>query len=213
MAFVMVFGYPLLLLTAIPSFQQIFLGQQSAQGATQGNVDDAREQVVKLRCGSKKPPTGDRLDDCKKALEELGAGYQALSYPSSEEQAAGEFPPNSEQNLEKSLEAFKLLVQVDPDDEESQEFLAGAYSQQQMYSQAMPIYQSLLEDDPDNADLVYALANSAQASGDTEQAIASYKRFVKLAPEDQRAETAQETIKELENPEAAQGGNLPISVG
>lgn len=214
MAFVMVFGYPLLLLTAVPSFQELFLGQQSAQGATKSNVDDAREKVLDLNCAASKPPTGERLADCKRALEDLGAGYQALSYPDVDQQAAGVLPPNSDESLAKSLESFKLLVRIDPEDRDSQEFLAGGFAQQGKYEQAMPIYERLLKDDPENADLVFALANVAQQAGETDKAIATYRRFIKLAPEDQRAETAKETIEELKNPQAGGlGGNLPISVG
>lgn len=206
MAFVMVVGYPVLLLTALPSFQSMFLGQQTAQGATQSQVEDNREKVLELDCGSKtNPPKGKRLKDCKRALQDLGSAYQTLASGTDEQQLTGEFPPNAERDLDKSLEAFKLLVAIDPDDAESQEYLATSYSAQGLSARALPIFTKLVKEDPGNVQFVFAKANAAQGAGKTELALATYRRVIKLAPEDELAEIAREAIDQIENPEPSPG--------
>lgn len=207
MAVTMVIGYPLVLLSSLPTFQNLLTGSTTGNGAQVKIVEKSREVVLDENCTVKSKPKAARLKRCKDALNEMGLAYQALATP--DQPKPGEEPvepENSQEYLDKSLESFQLLVALDPKDRESRQLLAGAYSNQQKFAQAVPLYKSLVKQDPD-PDLVFALAISQQNAGENDAAIATYKRFIKLAPTDSRADTAKEAIKGLKE-QAASGGGL-----
>jgi tetratricopeptide (TPR) repeat protein len=202
-------GFPLMLLAGLPQFSDLILGTAAGDQAQVEIVEKSREKIIDNKCTVKSKPKGERLETCKEALQELGAAYQSLTIP--DEPDPGEEPvepENYDQNLEKSLEAYELLLALDPKDRDSRQVLASAYAQQGKYQQALPLYRELVKEQPD-PDIVYALAITAQNAGETDEAIEAYQRVIKLAPESSDAETARESIKALKEQEARGGAGAP----
>jgi tetratricopeptide (TPR) repeat protein len=76
---------------------------------------------------------------------------------------------------------------------------SDAYSKViQFESDAVGTYKQLAKLSPKDAPTQLRLAQVAQGAGDTTTAIAAYKRFLQLAPDDPLAPTAKKTLKELE---------------
>lgn len=66
------------------------------------------------------------------------------------------------------------------------------------FQAAQRVYQRLVVLRPDDAALQLDLADAAINAGDTAGALAAYRRFVELAPDDPRAPLVKEEIKRLE---------------
>ena len=56
----------------------------------------------------------------------------------------------------------------------------------------MAAYKKVAAAEPNDAAVQFELAQTAEAANQTETAIAAYKRFLKLAPDDQTAEAVRE---------------------
>ena len=69
---------------------------------------------------------------------------------------------------------------------------------QATYSDALGVYQKLAKRSPRDPILQLQLANAAESAGNTTTALAAYKRFVKLAPDDQSTPAIKARIKQLE---------------
>jgi tetratricopeptide (TPR) repeat protein len=74
------------------------------------------------------------------------------------------------------------------------------------YSNAVRVYKQLAKAQPQDATVQFELAQAAEAASDIPSAIAAYKAFLKLAPEDQSAAAVRERIKQLEASVTAIGG-------
>ena len=66
------------------------------------------------------------------------------------------------------------------------------------YDQAKTVYLSLARLEPSDAALQIDLATTAQNAGDATTAVAAYKRFLKLAPEDPSAPQVRQELKRLQ---------------
>ncbi len=75
-------------------------------------------------------------------------------------------------------------------------------------TKAVGVYRKLAAADPKDAQRQYLLGQTAQATGDTQTAIAAYKRFLVLAPEGPDAARVKQTLKQLTASSAA-----PASTG
>jgi tetratricopeptide (TPR) repeat protein len=226
MAFIMILGYPLLLLTNLPSFQSLFLGSSAGASATQRQVDDARVDIRDLKCLEKPAPKGDDLRDCKDALRKLGTGYQALATP---DQTATTMPQNSTRYTDLSIVAFNDLYNLDKNDDESKQALASAYSNSQDFEKALPLFRELAKEKKDNPDYVGAWAQVAQKANLTAEAITAYRALLKLTTDDTARQDIKDTIKQIQDSQqsggagagglgglsglSSGGGNLPISIG
>lgn len=75
------------------------------------------------------------------------------------------------------------------------------------FTNAVAAYKSVAKAQPNDAAIQFELAQTAEAANDLPTAIAAYKRFVELAPEDQSAPAVKEHIKQLEArvPSASEG--------
>jgi cytochrome c-type biogenesis protein CcmH/NrfG len=71
------------------------------------------------------------------------------------------------------------------------------------YEAAKSTYQQIVKLTPGDAAAQFDLATTAQNSGDSTTAIAAYKRFLKLAPDDPNAPFVQQQIKQLESATSA----------
>jgi tetratricopeptide (TPR) repeat protein len=67
------------------------------------------------------------------------------------------------------------------------------------YTKAVAAYKKVAAAEPNDAAVQFELAQTAEAANQTETAIAAYKRFLELAPEDQTADAVRERIKLLES--------------
>ena len=77
---------------------------------------------------------------------------------------------------------------------------------QTAYTNAVGVYKQLAKAQPQDATVQFELAQAAEAASDLPSAIAAYKRFLKLAPEDQSAAAVRERIKQLEAAVSSSGG-------
>ena len=66
------------------------------------------------------------------------------------------------------------------------------------YSQAVAAYQDVAKQSPSDASIQVALGQTAEQAGDTKTAIAAYKQFLKLAPDDSLAPAVKARIKTLQ---------------
>jgi tetratricopeptide (TPR) repeat protein len=77
---------------------------------------------------------------------------------------------------------------------------------QAAYRNAVGVYKELAKAQPQDATVQFELAQAAEAASDVPTAIAAYKAFIKLAPDDQSAAAVRERIKQLEASVPAGGG-------
>jgi tetratricopeptide (TPR) repeat protein len=70
-------------------------------------------------------------------------------------------------------------------------------------SEAVGTYKQLAKLSPKDAPTQLRLAQVAQGAGDTKTAIAAYKRFLQLAPDDPLAASAKKALKQLQPPKKA----------
>jgi Flp pilus assembly protein TadD len=78
------------------------------------------------------------------------------------------------------------------------EQLSAAYSKvTSAYSLAVTAYQDVAKASPNDPSVQFALAQTAEQASDTKTAIAAYKRFLKLAPEDPTAPAIRQRLKQL----------------
>jgi tetratricopeptide (TPR) repeat protein len=66
------------------------------------------------------------------------------------------------------------------------------------FQQARDNYQRLAELKPDDASIQFSIASASQQAGDYDAAIAAYKKFIKLAPDDPNVPAIRDQIKLLE---------------
>ena len=71
-------------------------------------------------------------------------------------------------------------------------------------TQRVDVYKKLAAINPQDATTQLSLATAAIDASDTTTAIAAYKAFLKLAPNDSQAPTARKTLKQLESQQTAQ---------
>ena len=69
---------------------------------------------------------------------------------------------------------------------------------QEAFRSAQEVYQRLVVLEPEDANLQLQLADAALNAGDTELALASYRRFLELAPDDPQAPLVEQEIERLE---------------
>lgn len=202
MVFLMAVGYLVLVLNSFPGFTNLFTGAQSGDGATKSLIADAQKTVDKYNCQAGMKP-GPARTKCKRALEDIGSGYQTLSQPTD---AAGTQPKDAQRNIDKSIEAFTLLVAIDPKSTTSKQALATAYTNGGKYELAMPLYKQLAAADPSNDLYLFAFAQTAAQANKKDVAIASFKKYLKLFPDSANTDNAKQALDALKNP---QSGSAP----
>jgi tetratricopeptide (TPR) repeat protein len=65
------------------------------------------------------------------------------------------------------------------------------------YKQAVSVYRQIATENPNDPSVQFQLAQAADAGSDTKTAIAAYKRFLKLAPDDPTAPAIKQRLKQL----------------
>lgn len=88
---------------------------------------------------------------------------------------------------------------------QANEKLNAAYSKlTTAYSSAVVAYQAVATVSPNDPSVQFALAQTAEQAQDTPTAIAAYKRFLKLAPEDPTAPAIRQRLKQLKQQQTQQ---------
>jgi tetratricopeptide (TPR) repeat protein len=91
--------------------------------------------------------------------------------------------------------------------EQAQERLTESYTAMQAaYREAQNAYVRLARLTPEDASVQLQLADAAVNGGDVEAALAAYRRFLELAPDDPSAQLVREEIKRLESETPTIGG-------
>ena len=106
--------------------------------------------------------------------------------------------PSSTSPLGRALGNFSNPLQQSASDAASSRYQAALSAYQQTASQLVATYQKLARLQPSEPGVQLQLAQAAESVGDATTAIAAYKRFIKLAPDDASAPQAKARIKALE---------------
>jgi cytochrome c-type biogenesis protein CcmH/NrfG len=78
-------------------------------------------------------------------------------------------------------------------------FTAAYQKMQGAYAAAVDAYRRVAAQSPSDPSVQLQLADAAETAGDTKTAVAAYKRFLKLAPDDPQGPTVRERIKLLKS--------------
>jgi cytochrome c-type biogenesis protein CcmH/NrfG len=111
--------------------------------------------------------------------------------------SSSNFAPASDTDLGKAYQSLNGPIVSAVQDEANQK-LSAAYSKLTgAYSQAVSAYQDVAKVNPNDPSVQFALAQTAEQASDSKTAIAAYKRFLKLAPEDPTAPAIRQRLKQL----------------
>lgn len=170
---------------------------------TEGRVDEAvdpleRYTTLKPRdVAAQRELAGLYLTRANAASRDL----QAAQIESQLLNPGGDFLPSSSSPLGQALATQPITQAVTA---KANERVNQAYTRLiAAYEAAKSTYQQIVKLTPGDAAAQFDLATTAQNSGDSTTAIAAYKRFLKLAPDDPNAPFVQQQIKQLESAAAA----------
>jgi tetratricopeptide (TPR) repeat protein len=108
------------------------------------------------------------------------------------------FAPAPTTDIGKAYQSFSAPVANVLETKANEQF-QNAYSKMtSAYSQAVFAYQDVAKVTPNDPSVQFALAQTAEQAGDTKTAIAAYKQFLKLAPEDPLAPAIRKQVKALQ---------------
>ena len=172
---------------------------------TAGNSEEAIEPLE--RYTTLRPRDAD-------ALSELGGLYlteasqlrnelQLAQFEAQLLNPGGDLLPPADSPLGKALGARPVTDAVSA---RANERVNRLFSEQSSaYDQAKTTYQRLARLNPGDANVQIQLADAAQNAGDTQTALAAYRRFVKLAPDDPSAPLVRQEIERLQASSAGIG--------
>jgi len=214
MVFLMSAGFVALVIAPFASNSSLFGGDGSGREATLELVDEARADIRKDDCADeKREPKGKRLERCKEAFRELASSYQTLATPAPD---ATEPPRDAKRNIERAGDAWRALYELDPKDEDSAQRYAGYLRDTGKTKQALDIFTALAKENPKNEDYLLQQAGAYTQLQQFDQAIATYRLFLKRFPESGQVDQIKEEIKNLEEQKAQQaaggGATQPITV-
>ncbi len=107
------------------------------------------------------------------------------------------FAPAPTSPFGKAYKSFSTPVSTAISTQSSTKFNDAYSKMTAAYSQAVGAYQDVAKVSPNDPAIQFALAQTAEQATDTKTAIAAYKRFLKLAPEDPTAPAIRQRIKQL----------------
>lgn len=211
MVFLMSVGFVALVITPFLGGGTLF-GDPSGRETTLEELEKAREKVRKNDCTDKPAPTGERLETCRTALLELAGAHRALSNP---EEGAEEPPKDFQRNVDRAGDAYRAAYELDPQHRETAEAYAAFLRDYGGAEQALPIWTSLVKQYPKEEDYLLQQAGAYEGLQRYDEAIATYRLFLRRFPDSGQADQVKEQIKavqEQQKAEAAGGGELPIEV-
>lgn len=170
----------------------------SAQ-ASDGKIDAATATLVKLKAVAPKDVDGltqlaslyvRKADDARLAAVNAQTEAQGTANPSA-------FAPAPTSPFGKVFKSFSAPLSTAISTGSSTKFNNAYTKMTAAYSQAVGAYQDVAKVNPNDPSIQFALAQTAEQATDTKTAIAAYKRFLKLAPEDPTAPAIRQRIKQL----------------
>ena len=122
----------------------------------------------------------------------------AAQYDAQLSGAGGIFGANPSSNLGRSLGTDPVTSAVST---KATQAANDAYGKMTTaYSQAVAVYKELAKSSPRDSSIQFELAQASEAANDTKTAVAAYKAFLKLAPDDPTAPQIKARIKQLQTP-------------
>jgi tetratricopeptide (TPR) repeat protein len=128
--------------------------------------------------------------DMAEAYFYLGSSYQALYRP-------GKETPENKANLDKAIENFKIALEKNPGESESQKTvknntlaaLTGIYSEDpyRSYDEAYRYADQLVQQNPNDVKNIFAMANLYKKFSKVEDAEKMFKRATEVNPQDEKA--------------------------
>jgi tetratricopeptide (TPR) repeat protein len=107
------------------------------------------------------------------------------------------FAPVTAGALGKVYKSFTAPISSQLEQSSTSKFNDAYSKMTSAYGQAVVAYQDVAKASPSDPSIQFALAQTAEQAQDTKTAIAAYKRFLKLAPEDPTAPAVKQRIKAL----------------
>ena len=116
------------------------------------------------------------------------------------------FAPAPSTDIGKAYQAFSTPISSALEGKVNEQFQQAYSKMTSAYSQAVAAYQDVAKVSPSDASIQIALAQTAEQAGDTKTAIAAYRHFLKLAPDDSLAPAVKQRIKSLQQQPAVSTG-------
>jgi Flp pilus assembly protein TadD len=107
------------------------------------------------------------------------------------------FAPTATGAFGKVYKSFTAPISTQLEQSSTSKFTDAYGKMTSAYGQAVVAYQDVAKASPNDPSIQFALAQTAEQAQDTKTAIAAYKRFLKLAPEDPTAPAVKQRIKDL----------------
>ncbi|MFL6034616.1 MAG: tetratricopeptide repeat protein [Gaiellaceae bacterium] len=171
----------------------------AAAQASDGKVDAAIATLLKLKAVNPKDVDGltqlaslylRKADQARLVAVNAQAETQTVADPTA-------FQPAATTPLGKAYKSLSTPLSTAISTGSSSKFQDAYSKMTAAYSQAVGAYQDVAKANPNDPSIQFALAQTAEQATDTKTAIAAYKRFLKLAPEDPTAPAIRQRIKQL----------------
>ena len=170
----------------------------SAQ-ATDGKVDDAIATLLQLKTANPKDVQG--LQQLASLyLQKAGDARNRAALAQTQAQAVvnqNTFAPGGSGDLAKAYQSLSSPLTSDLSKAANDKFQSAYSEMTAAYAQAVTAYKDVAAAEPNDPRIQLALATTAENAQDTKTAIAAYKKFLKLAPEDPSVPQVKQRIKTL----------------
>ena len=172
----------------------------SAQAAD-GKVDAAIVTLQRLKSVNPKDVDGLSLLASMfiRKADEARLGAQVAQAKAQTVVPQSTFAPAPTTDIGKAYQAFSAPVASVLEGKVNEEFQTAYSKMTSAYGQAVTAYKEVAKANPNDASTQVALGQTAENAGDTTTAIAAYKQFLKLAPDDSLAPAVKQRIKSLQS--------------
>jgi tetratricopeptide (TPR) repeat protein len=176
----------------------------AAAQAADGNLDEAIATLQQLKSVNKKDSDGitqlaglylRQADDARTEAQIVQASSGLVT--------GSDFTPAATTKIGEAYQSLTDPV-ISAAQQEINDKLNTAYSKMTTaFSQAVVAYQDVAKLTPTDPSIQFALAQTAEQAADTKTALAAYRKFIVLAPEDPTAPAIRQRIKQLERQDQA----------
>ena len=172
----------------------------AAAQAADGKLDDAITTLQQLKSVNPKDVEGlsqlagiyvRKADVARVAAQVAQANAQTVVPQSA-------FAPAPSTAIGKAYSGFSTPIGSALEGKVNEQFQTAYSKMTAAFSQAVAAYQDVAKQSPSDASIQVALGQTAENAGDAKTAIAAYKQFLKLAPDDSLAPAVKTRIKTLQ---------------
>jgi tetratricopeptide (TPR) repeat protein len=180
----------------------------AAAQAADGNLDDAIVTLLQLKTANPKDVEGlsqlasiyvRKADIARTAAVAAQAKAQTVVPQST-------FAPAPTSAFGKAYSGFSAPISSAVEGKVNEQFQTAYSKMTAAFSQAVAAYQDVAKQSPSDASIQVALGQTAENAGDSKTAIAAYRQFLKLAPDDSLAPAVKVRIKSLQQQPAVSTG-------